>query len=89
MTTVRTLSAHEQALLDFERVAFTLDGVKEENIRRHLEISPTKYYRLLGELVDDRAAFDYDPLTVARLRRQRSERRRARVEGPRVDRGRR
>ena len=69
MSAPRTLLALEQALLDFERVAFTFEGPKEDNIRRHLAISPTKYYRLLGDLIDEPGAFAYDPLTVARLRR--------------------
>jgi hypothetical protein len=89
MTTVRTLLEHEAVLIDFERNAFMLDGSKESNIRLDLRMSPTKYYRLLNSLIDDPAAYAYDPLTVTRLRRQRDERRRTRIEGPRVDRGRR
>ncbi len=88
MTSVRSLLPHEAALLDFERNAFMLEGSKESNIRLDLRMSPTKYYRLLNSLVDDAAAYAYDPLTVTRLRRQRDERRRTRIEGPRADRGR-
>ena len=89
MATKRPLSAHDCALLDFERIAFTLDGSKEANIRLVLAMSPTKYYRSVSALIDTREAFMYDPLTTMRLRKSRDERRRTRLEGHRVDRGRR
>ncbi len=88
MSTDQPLSAHDCALLDFERVAFTLEGSKEANIRRVLEMSPTTYYRLMSALIDTRAAFEYDPLTTRRRRKSRDERRRTRMEGRRADRGR-
>ena len=88
MSSSRSLSAHDRALLDFERVAFTLDGSKEANIRLVLDMSPTKYYRSMSALIDTRAAFEYDPLTTKRLRKSRDERRRNRIEGRRADRGR-
>ena len=83
-----SLSAHECAMLDFEREAWTFEGSKEANIRARLSMSPTKYYRTLSALIDEAAARDYDPLTTMRLRKSRDERRRTRIEGPRVDRGR-
>jgi len=81
------LSVTDRALLDFERSWWTLPGVaaKGELIRAHLGMSPTRYYQRLGALLDEPAAHDYDPLTVKRLRRQREERRRARLEGRRAD----
>jgi hypothetical protein len=83
--THRGLSPHELAVLDFEREWFTLSGSKEANIRARLRISPTTYYRTLQAIVDRRAAFVHDPLTVTRVRRQRDERRRIRIEGRRAD----
>jgi hypothetical protein len=79
------LSARERAILDFERSWWRLPGPKESAIRDHLNMSSTRYYRLLGELIGESAALAYDPLTVRRLRRYRDERRRARYEGRRAD----
>ncbi len=87
MSTQRELSAAERAMLDFERESWTFGAPKESSIRARLGISPTTYYRTIGALIDMRAAYDYDPLTVARLRRQREDRRRVRVEGRRADPG--
>ncbi|MFI5372851.1 MAG: DUF3263 domain-containing protein [Candidatus Eisenbacteria bacterium] len=38
-------------------------------------------------MVDDPAAYEYDPLTVKRFRRERDRRRRERLEGRRADPG--
>jgi hypothetical protein len=81
------LTARERAILDFERGWWRLEGPKEAAIRDRLRMSGTRYYRLLGELIDRSAAVDYDPLTVKRLRRYRDHRRRARFEGRRADPG--
>lgn len=75
------LTERERAIIDFERTWWTRPGPKEAAIREELAISPTRYYRLLGALLDGEPAFAYDPLTVKRLRRQRDIRRRARLEG--------
>ncbi|HEY3832171.1 MAG TPA: DUF3263 domain-containing protein [Acidimicrobiia bacterium] len=88
MSTQRELSASERAMLDFERESWTFGAPKETSIRAKLGCSPTTYYRTIGAVIDTRAAYDYDPLTVARLRRQRDDRRRMRVEGRRADPGR-
>jgi hypothetical protein len=82
------LSARQKAMLDFEASWWQLPGPKESQIRVRFGMSATTYYRAIGALVDRRDAFHYDPLTVLRLRHQRDARRRARVEGPRADRGR-
>ncbi|MET0276104.1 MAG: DUF3263 domain-containing protein [Acidimicrobiia bacterium] len=75
------LSPRDRAILDFERGWWTRSGPKEAAIRAELGISGTRYYEVLRGLVDDRDAYDHDPLTVMRLRRERDRRRRARVEG--------
>ena len=54
---------------------------KGVGIREQLDLSPTRYYRLLSALLDDPDAEAYDPLVVRRLRRTRLQRRRARFEG--------
>jgi hypothetical protein len=75
------LSSRECAILDFERTWWSLPGPKEQAIRAELELSPTRYYQLLADLIESGEAMDYDPLVVRRLRRLRDRRRRARWEG--------
>ena len=75
------LSERERAILDFERSWWLTEGTKEAFIRENLGLSTTRYYRLLGALVESAEAFEYDPLVVMRLRRERDRRRRARFEG--------
>jgi uncharacterized protein DUF3263 len=79
------LSDGDRAILDFERGWWKLPGPKEAAIREHLDLSGARYYRLLGRLIEEQDALDYDPLTVRRLRRHRDQRRRARYEGREVD----
>jgi hypothetical protein len=76
-----TLTDHEQAILDFERTWWTLDGVKEVLIEQRLGMSSSSYYRVLNELLDRPEALEHDPLVVRRLRRLRDRRRRARLAG--------
>ncbi len=75
------LTDRERAILDFERSWWTEVGPKDTAIRERFELSGTRYYQLLTELLDDPGALEYDPLVVRRLRRGRERRRRARVEG--------
>ena len=71
----------DRAILDFERCWWMLPAPKSAGIREHLELSPTRYYRLLNALLDNPDAAAYDPLVVHRLRRTRLQRRRARFVG--------
>ena len=75
------LSERDRAILDFERTWWMEAGPKEVLIRSRFDLSPTRYYQLLNELLDDPDAYEHDPLLVRRLRRQRDRRRRARIEG--------
>lgn len=75
------LSDREKAILDLEQRWWSLPGPKEASIREHLALSATRYYQLLGRLLDSPDALRYDPLVVRRLRRVRDRRRRARFEG--------
>jgi len=75
------LTDRDRAILDFERSWWSAEGSKESAIRERFELSGTRYYQLLAELVDSPAALEYDPLVVRRLRRERDRRRRARFEG--------
>lgn len=75
------LSERDRAILDFERSWWTEPGSKEAAIRTRLQLSPTRYYRLLAGLIASPDAAAYDPLVIQRLRRGRARRRRARIEG--------
>ena len=80
-TTTVELAERDRAILDLERT-WWLDGeVKGAVIRRRLQVSPSRYYRLLQVLLENPAAMAYDPLVVRRIRRERLARRRARIEG--------
>jgi len=76
-----TLTPREQAILDFERVWWTIDGPKQEAIRQRFSLSTTRYYQLLNQLLDSVESMAYDPLVVRRLQRERARRRRQRFEG--------
>ena len=75
------LTERDKAILDFERTWWMEAGPKDLAIRERFELSGTRYYQLLTELLDDPDALAYDPLLVRRLRRVRERRRRARLEG--------
>jgi hypothetical protein len=76
------LSERDRAILDYERTWWTEAGPKELVIRTRFHLSPTRYYRVLSELLESAEAAEYDPLVVRRLRRLRDRRRRVRYEGP-------
>ena len=75
------LTERDTAILDFERSWWTESGPKEAAIRSRFELSATRYYQILQELLDDEDAVAYDPLLIRRLRRGRDRRRRERFEG--------
>ncbi|HEX9968520.1 MAG TPA: DUF3263 domain-containing protein [Acidimicrobiales bacterium] len=75
------LSDRDRAILDFERSWWTEPGPKELAIRERFDLSPTRYYQVLTELLESSDALAYDPLVVRRLRRMRDRRRRQRFEG--------
>ncbi|MGV9658167.1 DUF3263 domain-containing protein [Streptomyces koyangensis] len=72
------LSEQDRAVLAFEARGWQRPGTKERAIREQLGLSPTRYYQLLGALLDDPAALRHDPVTVNRLRERRAARRAAR-----------
>jgi hypothetical protein len=75
------LSDRDRAILDFEREWWSEPGTKEAAIRARFDLSPTRYYELLRDLLGSPDAEAYDPMVVRRLRRSQSRRRRARLEG--------
>lgn len=81
------ITERDKAILDFERSWWAEPGPKEAAIRERFELSATRYYQILQELVDDADAMAYDPLVIRRLLRSRSRRRRERVEGRTTENG--
>ena len=63
------LSEEGRAILDFERVSWTLPGPKDELIEMVLGLTSHGYYERLRSLVGTRAALVYDPLTTKRVLR--------------------
>ena len=78
------LNDRERAILDFERTWWSEPGPKGAAIQARFGLSPGRYYQLLGDLIGSPDAEAYDPLVVRRLRKLRSNRRRARIEGGRA-----
>lgn len=74
------LTDRDRAIIDFERSWWSESGPKEALIREKFELSATRYYQILNELVASDEAYEYDPLAIRRLRRLRDRRRRARHE---------
>lgn len=75
------LTQRDCAILDFESSWWAESGPKEQLILDRFELSATRYYQILNELLEMSAAYEYNPLVVRRLRRLRDRRRRARHEG--------
>jgi hypothetical protein len=76
------LTERDKAILDFERSWWSQSGPKETLILDKFELSASRYYQILNELVDTESAYEHDPLVVRRLRRLRDRRRRARSYTP-------
>jgi hypothetical protein len=74
------LTERDRAILDFERSWWTEPGPKDTAILERFELSATRYYQILNELLDMPEALEHDPLLVRRLQRLRGRRRRERVE---------
>jgi hypothetical protein len=69
-------------ILAFERSWWRYPGAKEREILEVLGMPVTRYYQLLNSLIDRPEAAEFDPTLIARLRRQRSARRRMRSARP-------
>jgi hypothetical protein len=73
------LDAQEKLILDFERSWWKHAGVKEQAIKERFQMSATRYYQILNEVLEKPAALGYDPILVKRLKRLRVYRQRQRV----------
>jgi len=72
------LSRRDKDILAFERQWWQYAGAKEQAIKEMFSLSPTRYYQVLNEVIDNPAALAEDPLLVRRLRRLRTSRQKAR-----------
>jgi hypothetical protein len=73
------LTAREHEILAFERQWWKYAGAKEQAIRELFDMSATRYYQLLNNLIEKQEAILADPMLIKRLRRQRSVRQRSRA----------
>jgi hypothetical protein len=79
------LTDRDKAILELERTWWAEPGTKRTAIRERFELSGTRYYQLLGDLLESPEAMDHDPLVVRRLRRLRDHRRRQRFQARPAD----
>lgn len=77
------LSEQDRTILATERQWWRYAGSKEQHIRDTFDMTATAYYQRLNELLEDPAAWAWDPLLVKRLRRVRE----GRVQGRRCGTG--
>lgn len=68
------LSERDARILDFERNWWQHAGAKEKAVREEFGFSATRYYQVLGTLIDSPAALVYDPMLIKRLQRIRDAR---------------
>jgi len=68
------LKERDVRILDFEGSWWLYPGPKDQAIQEYLGLSASRYYQALRRLMDDPAALEHAPLTVRRLRHQRSRR---------------
>lgn len=72
------LTEQERAILDFAGMRWKYAGARDAAIRDRFDMSATRYFQVLNALLDRPAAAAHAPVLVARLRRVRDARRRAR-----------
>ena len=76
--TAEALSRRDRDILAFERQWWQYAGLKEQAIKEMFDLSPTRYYQVLNNVIDNPAALAEDPLLVRRLRRLRATRQKTR-----------
>ena len=72
------LTRRDRDILAFERQWWQYAGLKEQAIKEMFDLSPTRYYQVLNNVIDSPAALAEDPLLVRRLRRLRATRQKTR-----------
>ena len=76
--TATSLTDRDREILDFEHQWWKYAGSKEQAVKDLFDLSPTRYYQLLNQLIDSEDALAHDPMLIKRLRRQRARRQRSR-----------
>lgn len=76
---VEGLSRRDLDILQFERQWWLYAGNKEQAIRDMFDLSPTRYYQVLNQVIDNPAALAAEALLVRRLRRLRASRQKDRA----------
>ena len=77
---VGVINDRQRAILDFERTWWSLDDPRDRAIRARFQCSVDEYHAELNDMLELPAAAEHDALLVRRLQRQRSRRRRERLE---------
>ncbi|WP_109471786.1 DUF3263 domain-containing protein [Ornithinimicrobium cavernae] len=72
------LTERDREIIDFERQWWKYAGAKEQAIKDLFDMSATRYYQLLNQLIDSQEALEHDPMLVKRLRRMRTQRQKSR-----------
>jgi hypothetical protein len=75
----REFGEKDMKVLEFERYWWRYAGAKERAIREKFDISATRYYQLLNEIIDLPEALAHDPILVKRLQRLRAFRQKQRT----------
>jgi len=70
-----SLAELDRQILMFERQWWCYEGTKAQAINNLFDMDATRYYQMLGALIDTDEALAFDPQLVKRLRRQRQARR--------------
>jgi hypothetical protein len=71
------LSDRDREILEFERQWWRYAGAKEQAIRELFDMSATRYYQIVNNLIDTPEALAFDPMLVKRMRRMRATLQRA------------
>lgn len=72
------LTERDRRIIDFERQWWKYPGAKEQAIKDLFDMSSTRYYQVLNQLIDSPAALAHDPMLIKRLRRMRAQRQKSR-----------
>ena len=77
-TDTTQLSDRDRRILEFERQWWKYAGAKEQAIKDLFDMSATRYYQVLNQLIDSPEALAADPMLIKRLRRMRAQRQKSR-----------
>jgi hypothetical protein len=77
-TDTTQLSDRDRRILEFERQWWKYPGAKEQAIKDLFDMSATRYYQVLNQLIDSPEALAADPMLIKRLRRMRAQRQKSR-----------